>query len=105
MARNQTTTRARRTSTRPRKPASNRLRVSFTDADRVRRHLLSEQVEVLNTRDIRTMLTILNDVYPSAGMRSRRHTASPVAPKPVWQPFLLGIGIGLVLLVGALTVV
>jgi len=101
MARRSTSTR-RRTST---TPSGSRLRVSFADADRVRRHLLSEYVEVLNTRDIRTMLKILNDVYPTREMRSRQNSGRPSQPASLWQPFLLGIGIGLVLLVGALAVV
>ncbi len=106
MARKSTGTRNRRPA-RTVKGAQTRLRVSFTDADRVRRHLLSEQVEVLNTRDIRTMLNVLNDVYPTRGTRSNRNFkgASQSSSQSIWQPFLLGVGIGLVLLVGALTVV
>jgi hypothetical protein len=100
MAQTRTGTR-RRTSS---KTSRQRLRVSFADADRVRRHLLSEQVEVLNTRDIRTMLKILNDIYPTREMRSQASSSRSSASSSLWQPFLLGIGIGLVLLVGALTV-
>lgn len=92
----------RRTSS---KTSRQRLRVSFSDADRVRRHLLSEQVEVLNTRDIRTMLKILNDVYPTHETRSQTPSPRSSGSSSLWQPFLLGIGIGLVLLVGALTMV
>jgi hypothetical protein len=97
MAQTRTGTR-RRTSP---KTSRQRLRVSFADADRVRRHLLSEQVEVLTTRDIRTMLKILNDVYPARKMRSQ---ANSTRSSSLWPSFLLGIGIGLVLLLGALTV-
>lgn len=105
MARTTTKTRTRR-ATRSAKPSRARLRVSFADADRVRRHLLSDRVEVLNTQDIRTMLNILNDVYPARKTRSRqkRSSARPSAPS-AWNPFLLGVGIGLVLLIGALTIV
>lgn len=86
------------------KTSRQRLRVSFSDADRVRRHLLSEQVEVLNTKDIRTMLKILNDVYPTRRTRSQASRSRSSESSSLWQPFLLGIGIGLVLLIGALTI-
>ncbi len=75
----------------------------FADAERVRRHLLSESVQVLPVKDIRTR--ILNDVYPASGSPATRSrsTRSVVAASPSrWQPFLWGIGIGLVLLVLAL---
>ncbi len=104
MARNSTGTQRRRTA-RTVKAAQSRLRVSFSDADRVRRHLLSERVEVLNTKDIRAMLNILNDVYPTKGIHSRQPSKHASQSQSIWQPFLLGVGIGLVLLVGALTVV
>lgn len=104
MARNQTNTRNHRPA-RTVKTARARLRVPFDDADRVRRHLLSEQVEVLNTRDIRTMLSILNDVYPNSGTHVRQNAPRATSSHSIWQPFLLGVGIGLMLLVGALTIV
>jgi hypothetical protein len=103
MAHRSTGTRSRRTA-RTRATAQTRLRVSFDEADRVRRHLLSDQVGVLSTRDIRTLLHILNDVYPPPGPRSHRSGHATVA-SPGWQPFLLGMGIGLALLVGALAIV
>jgi len=74
--------------------------VPFSDAERVRRHLLSESVQVLPVKDIRTMLRILNDVYPVG--RSRSTTSVVASPSSRWQPFLWGVGIGLVLLVLAL---
>ncbi len=88
-----------RTASKTSKP---RTRVSQADAERVRRHLLSEQVQVLPVKDIRTMLRILNDVYPANRSRSRSTLSVAASPSSRWQPFLWGIGIGLVLLVLAL---
>ncbi len=94
-----------RTKTRQRKSSPKpRTRVPFADAERVRRHLLSENVQVLPVKDIRTMLRILNDVYPANRSRSRSTLSVAASPSSRWQPFLWGIGIGLVLLVLALAV-
>jgi hypothetical protein len=70
-------------------PAS-RLRVSYTEAHRVRLLLLSDDVEKLNARDVQTILKIIDDVYP---MRTHRFFRN-------WQPFLVGIGIGILLILG-----
>ncbi len=95
-----------RTKTHQRKSSPKpRTRVPFADAERVRRHLLSENVQVLPVKDIRTMLRILNDIYPASGSpatRSRSTTSVVAASPSRWQPFLLGVGIGFVLLVLAL---
>lgn len=72
------------------KALRNRLRISFAEANRVRSLLLSPEVETLSKRDIQTLLVILNDVYPV------RRSASTV----IWQPFVLGSGIGLLLVIG-----
>lgn len=67
---------------------SPRLRVKYAEANRVRKLLRSEEVQMLTTRDVRTLLKILDDVYP---VRSHRRS--------VWQPLLTGIAIGLLLLI------
>lgn len=73
------------------KPRKNGLRVKYAEADRVRSLLLSEDVQMLNKRDVQTLLRILEDVYPD---RKRQPQSS------VWQPLLIGIGIGLLLMLG-----
>jgi hypothetical protein len=65
------------------------LRVSFDRADQIRQRLLSDEV-FLSSGDVRTLISILNDVYPVRSERS----------KQVWQPLLIGMGIGIVLLMG-----
>jgi hypothetical protein len=71
------------------RPTNNRLRVKYAEANRVRLLLLSENVQTLSKRDVQTLLRILDDVYPT---RTRK-------PGLVWQPLLLGIGIGLILVI------
>lgn len=73
------------------KPRKNGLRVKYAEADRVRSLLLSEDVQMLNKRDVQTLLRILEDVYP---VQKRQPQSS------VWQPLLIGIGIGLLLMLG-----
>jgi hypothetical protein len=65
-----------------------RLRVSRADANRLRSRLSSEHVEMLNIADVRDLLTILDDVYPSRRQASRSG----------WPPLLIGVGIGVLLL-------
>lgn len=67
-----------------------RLRVPYPEANRVRSMLLSSDVETLTRRDIQTLLTILNDVYPV------RKSGAPV----LWHPLLLGAGIGFLVVIG-----
>jgi hypothetical protein len=69
---------------------SSRLRVSYPEAQRVRSILLSSDVETLTRRDIQTLLTIVNDVYPM------RKPGTPM----LWQPLLFGAGIGLLVVLG-----
>lgn len=64
-------------------------RVPYSEANRVRSLLLSSDVEMLSRRDIQTLLKILNEVYP---VRERK-------PALLWQPLLIGIGIGLLLVI------
>lgn len=67
------------------------LRVSYTEAHRVRNLLLASDVETLSKRDVATIITILNDVYPP----------KQSAPGSIhWHPLLVGIGIGLLLVIG-----
>lgn len=73
------------------KPRKNGLRVKYAEADRVRSLLLSEDVQMLNKRDVQTLLQILDDVYP---VQKRQPQLS------VWPPLLIGIGIGLLLMLG-----
>jgi len=68
----------------------NRLKVKYAEANRVRLLLLSEDVQTLSKRDVQTLLKILEDVYP---VRKRK-------PRLVWQPLLIGIGLGLILMIG-----
>jgi hypothetical protein len=77
----------------PRKP---QLRVRYAEANRVRSLLLSEDVQMLSKRDVQTLLKILDDVYP---IRRRSSQLS------VWQPLLIGIGIGLLLMLGIALVI
>jgi hypothetical protein len=72
-----------------------RPRVKYAEANRVRSLLLSEKVQTLSKRDVQTLIQILDDVYPAQQRR----------PRLVWQPILIGIGIGIILIIGmALTV-
>jgi hypothetical protein len=68
-----------------------RLRVSAADAHRLRSLLLSHEVGLIGSQDIRKLVTILEDVYPA--QRQRR---------PHWQVILLGMGIGLAIIAGLL---
>ena len=68
----------------------NCLRIKYAEANRVRLLLLSEDVQTLSKRDVQTLLKILDDVYPG---RQRK-------PGLVWQPLLIGIVIGLLLVIG-----
>ena len=76
-----------RTTHRPRTHSS---RVSYAEAHRLRRMLLSADVETLSRRDVHTMIKILNDIYP---VRQTRSSAA------MWQPLLVGVGIGLFLVI------
>jgi len=67
---------------------TSRLRVNYAEAQRVRLLLLSEDVEKLNKRDVQTLLKILEDVYPTRKRKSLRD----------WRPFLIGVGIGIILI-------
>lgn len=70
------------------KPKSHkRLSVNHTEAHRVRSLLLSEHVHKLNKRDVQTLVQILDEVYPIQRRQSRI----------VWQPLLVGVGIGLII--------
>ena len=77
-----------KTTQRTRYPA---LRVSYAEAQRVRNLLLSSDVETLSKRDVTTIITILNDVYPP-----KPSTSSSIR----WHPLLVGMGIGLLLVIG-----
>jgi hypothetical protein len=66
--------------------------VKYAEANRVRSLLLSEDVQTLGKRDVQTLLKILDDVYPTR----RRERKS----RQIWQPLLIGIGIGLILVIG-----
>jgi hypothetical protein len=68
-----------------------KLRVSYAEAQRVRRLLLSSEVESLSNRDVATIVRILNDVYPQK---------SSISTPVFWQPLLVGVGIGLLLVIG-----
>ncbi len=70
-----------------------RLRVSPAHANRIRARLASEHVEMLRTADVRDLLTILDDVYPSRRQASRSS----------WRPLLIGVGIGLLILLGLMS--
>lgn len=70
-----------------------RLRVPAAEAHRLRSMLLSDDVGLIGSQDIRKLVTILEDTYPAP--RSRR---SP------WQPLLVGIGLGLMILAGIILV-
>lgn len=69
--------------------APRRLRVPAAEADRLRSLLLSDEVGLIGSQDIRKLVTVLEDVYPA---QRRRHA--------YWQPLLMGIGIGLMILAG-----
>lgn len=96
MAARRLTTSSKRSRTQRRAPSQTSrksrggLRIPYADADRVRQHLLSEDVQELSRQDVRTLLKILDDVYPTS---SRAST-------PIWLPLLIGIGIGLLLILG-----
>ena len=68
----------------------NHLKVKYAEANRVRLLLLSEDVQTLSKRDVQTLVKILDDVYPGRVHKSRS----------AWQPLLIGIGIGLILIIG-----
>jgi hypothetical protein len=68
-----------------------KLRVPYAEAQRVRRLLLSSEVESLSNRDVTTIVKILNDVYPQK---------SSISTPVFWQPLLVGVGIGLLLVIG-----
>jgi hypothetical protein len=72
------------------KTKKNRLSVKYAEAHRVRSLLLSEHVHKLGRRDVQTLLNILNDVYPTHKRKSRL----------LWQPLLVGVGIGLIIVIG-----
>ena len=78
------------------KPRNPRLRVRYAEANRVRSLLLSEDVQMLSKRDVQTLLKILDDVYPV-----QKHPSQ----LSVWQPLLIGIGIGLLLMLGIALVI
>jgi hypothetical protein len=82
-----------RTTTRSRRRATPRLRVKTAEANRVRQLLLSEDVQMLHKRDIQTLLKILDDIYPVRYAPRQRQ-------KSAWQPLLIGMGIGLLLVIG-----
>ncbi len=65
------------------------LRISYREADRIRLCLISAQ-DVLGSREVSTLIKILDEVYPR---RRDRQTS-------YWGPLLLGIGIGLAVAVG-----
>ena len=65
-------------------------RVSYAEANRLRSRLLSADVETLSRRDVYTMIKILNDMYP---VRQTKFSPS------TWQPLLIGMGIGLLLVI------
>jgi len=73
---------------RAQKTNNRRLKVNYAEANRVRSMLLSEHVEMLNRRDVQTLVHILDDVYPV-----RRKSYSIV------QPLLIGVGLGILLLI------
>lgn len=73
-----------------RRTRKNHLKVNYAEANRVRLLLLSEDVQTLSKRDVQTLVKILDDVYP--GRERKSHSA--------WQPLLIGIGIGLILIIG-----
>jgi len=68
----------------PTRTPNTHLRVRYTDADRVRLRLRSGDTQTLNTHDVHTLLTILDDVYP---VKKRK-------PRSGWLPVFIGIGIG-----------
>lgn len=70
-----------------------RLRVPATEAQRLRSLLLSDEVGLIGSQDIRKLVTILEDVYP---VQRQRHSH--------WQPLLMGMGIGLMIIIGILLV-
>lgn len=69
-------------------PQTHSSRVSYAEANRLRATLLSADVDTLGRRDVHTMIKILNDLYPV------RQTHSSAL---MWQPLLVGVGIGLFL--------
>jgi len=85
-----------KTTNKTRKTPTSRLRVNAAEAKRVRQLLLSEDVQMLHTRDIQTLLKILDDVYPVRYAPRRRQS--------VWKPLLVGMGIGLLLIIALLAV-
>ncbi len=66
------------------------LKVKYTEANRLRSILLSEETQTLSKRDVQTLLRILDDVYP---VQDRK-------PHLDWKPLLVGIGIGIILVLG-----
>lgn len=64
-----------------------RLHVSYTEAHRLRQILLSAEIEMLHKKDVRALLTILDDVYPAP---IRAHSS-------LITPIFAGIGIGMAL--------
>ena len=78
------------------KPHKPRLRVRYAEANRVRSLLLSEDVQMLSKRDVQTLLKILDDVYPVQKLQPQ---------SSMWQPLLIGIGIGLLLMLGIALVI
>jgi hypothetical protein len=73
---------------RAKKTDNRRLKVNYAEANRVRSMLLSEHVEMLNRRDVQTLVHILDDVYP---VRRKSHS--------LMQPLLIGVGLGILLLI------
>jgi hypothetical protein len=63
------------------------LHVSYAEANRLRHLLLAEDVEILGKKDVRTLLLILNDVYP-APIRAQSSLVAPI---------FAGIGIGIII--------
>jgi hypothetical protein len=72
------------------RPRTHSARVSYAEAHRLRTMLLSADVDTLSRRDVHTMIKILNDIYPV------RQTHSSAF---MWQPLLVGVGIGLFLVI------
>jgi hypothetical protein len=70
-----------------------RLRIPDAEACRLRSLLLSDDVGLIGSQDIRKLVIILEDVYP--------------APRPrrtFWRPLLMSIGVGLAILAGIVLV-
>lgn len=67
------------------------LHVSYAEANRLRHLLLAEDVEVLSKKDVRTLLSILDDVYP-APIRAHSSLVAPIFAG-------IGIGFAIVLIV------